>query len=539
MGATSPRGRSWLATAADEESRAYLQARLTVLSLLMFWSFVLLLAWMAVMYFFLYDDLPMQGRIGLAPRYNIQIYLVSGVGLGLLAFLWRVLLLRRSLSVQSLYRIDVLYALGTGSIFGASGTMAYDLRPSAYICLIYACLMVLLRAIVVPSTGTRTAIISVLTCLPVTAATVALVYLNTQDVPGLAYVSGGILICAMSIGLATIVSTILYGLRKQVTDAMQLGQYTLDAKIGEGGNGAVYRARHALLRRPTALKLVLPEQTDGDTLDRFEREVQHMSQLTHPNTVAVYDYGRSPDGVFYYVMEYLDGIDLEQLVQRFGPQPADRVVPILVQVCGALAEAHRRGLIHRDIKPANIILAERGDVPDVAKVVDFGLVKEVAANDGKSTRGILGTPSYIAPESVTDPDHVGPAADLYALGAVGYFLVTGKRVFEGKTSVDVCVQHVTAVPRRPSELAAIPAALDDLLMCCLAKKPELRPAGALELARSLRSVPIGSAWTEDSALEWWREFRTSAPPAAPTTESTTRSITIDFETRAVQAATPG
>jgi serine/threonine-protein kinase len=293
-----PRGRSWLATAADEEARSYLQARLIVLAQLMFWSFVLLLAWMAVMYFFLYDDLAMRDRIGLAPRYNIQIYVVSGVGLGLLAFLWRVLLLRRTLSFRTLYQVDILFSLGTGSIFGASGTLAYDLRPSAYICLIYACLMVLLRAIVVPSTGTRTAIISVLTCLPVTAATIALVFLNTQDVPGPAYVSGGMLICAMSISLAAIVSTILYGLRKQVTEAMQLGQYTLDGKIGEGGNGTVYRARHALLRRPTALKVVLPEQTDGDTLDRFEREVQHMSQLTHPNTVAVYDYGRSADGVF-------------------------------------------------------------------------------------------------------------------------------------------------------------------------------------------------------------------------------------------------
>jgi eukaryotic-like serine/threonine-protein kinase len=440
------------------------------------------------------------------------------------------------MSFRSLYRVDILFSLGTGSIFGASGTMAYDLRPSAYICLIYACLMVLLRAIVVPSTGTRTAIISVLTCLPVTGATVALVFLNRQDVPGPAYVSGGVLICAMSIGLATIVSTILYGLRKQVTEAMQLGQYTLDRKIGEGGNGTVYRARHALLRRPTALKVVLPDQTDGETLDRFEREVQHMSQLTHANTVAVYDYGRSPDGVFYYVMEYLDGIDLEQLVQRFGAQPADRVVPILMQVCGALAEAHRRGLIHRDIKPANIILSERGDVPDVAKVVDFGLVKEIASKDGASSRGILGTPSYIAPESVTDPDRVGPAADLYALGAVGYYLATGKRVFEGKTSVDVCVQHVTAVPRRPSELVAIPPELEDVLLRCLAKKPELRPASASELTRLLRQVPVGATWNEDIALQWWREFRTNAPPAPVPPETTTRSITIDLKSHMPQLA---
>jgi len=377
----------------------------------------------------------------------------------------------------------------------------------------------------------------VLTCLPVTAATIALVYLNTQDVPGFAYVTGGALICAMSIGLATIVSTILYGLRKQVTEAMQLGQYTLDGKLGEGGNGTVYRARHALLRRPTALKVVLPEHTDGETLDRFEREVQHMSQLTHPNTVAVYDYGRSPDGVFYYVMEYLDGIDLEQLVERFGGLPAGPVVPILFQVCGGLAEAHRRGLIHRDTKPANIILAERGDVPDVAKVVDFGLVKELASKDGSSSRGIMGTPSYIAPESVTDPDRVGPAADLYALGAVGYYLVTGKRVFEGKTTVDVCVQHVTATPTRPSELVTLPTELEDVLLRCLAKKPELRPSSANELARLLREVPTGASWNEEHALQWWREFRTNAPKAPVTVETTTRSLTIDLKSHMPQIAT--
>jgi serine/threonine-protein kinase len=238
-------------------------------------------------------------------------------------------------------------------------------------------------------------------------------------------------------------------------------------------------------------------------------------------------------------MEYLDGIDLEQLVQRFGAQPADRVVPILIQVCGALAEAHRRGLIHRDIKPANIILAERGDVPDVAKVVDFGLVKELASKEGASSRGILGTPSYIAPESVTDPDRVAPAADLYALGAVGYYLVTGKRVFEGKTSVDVCVQHVTATPQRPSELAAIPVELEDVLLRCLAKKRELRPANANELARLLRTVPLGTAWNEDLALQWWREFRTNAPPARPSVETTTRSITIDLKSHVPQLAAAG
>jgi len=258
-----------------------------------------------------------------------------------------------------------------------------------------------------------------------------------------------------------------------------------------------------------------------------------MSQLTHANTVAVYDYGRSPDGVFYYVMEYLDGIDLEQLVQRFGAQPADRVVPILIQVCGALAEAHRRGLVHRDIKPANIILSERGDVPDVAKVVDFGLVKELAGGaDSQSARGIMGTPSYVAPETITDPDAIDPSVDLYALGAVGYYLVTGKRVFEGKTSVEICVQHVTATPIPPSRHVTVPQELEDILLRCLAKKPADRPWGAVQLAAQLRAVPIGDAWTDDKALAWWREFRVVMAKEAKLTEDSTRSITVDLGDRA-------
>jgi eukaryotic-like serine/threonine-protein kinase len=432
------------ALTSDEEARAYLQQRLLVMSRLMFWSFATLLAFMLVTY----ETYNYLGR-PYEPKNNAYVYLVSAIGMGLLAFTWRVLLERKRMPFARLQHIDVFLQLGTGTIFAVSATIAHDLRASAYICLTYACLLVLLRSTIVPSTGKRTAFIGTLACLPMTFATIVVPHLTEQDVPAPVYVSGGALICTMSIMLATIVSTTIYDYRRKVYEAMQLGQYTLDRKIGEGGYGAVYRARHALLRRPTAIKLMRPDVVDGETLDRFEREVQHMSQLTHPNTVAVFDYGRSPDGVFYYAMEYLDGIDLERLVRNYGPQPADRVVPILIQVCGALAEAHRRGLIHRDIKPANIILSERGDVPDVAKVVDFGLVKEVAKDhDRSNTRGIMGTPAYLAPEIVTSPDTVGAAADLYALGAVGYFLLTGRPVFDGKTSIDVCVQHVSKAIRR-------------------------------------------------------------------------------------------
>jgi len=350
-----------------DESRGYLQARLLVLSRLMFWSFTSLVIYITLLYR-AYPDYE--------PRLNGIIDAISILGLGILGAVWRLVLARRVLTQGQLQFIDVFYSVGTGVIFGASGVLAYDLRPSAYICLVVACLIVLLRAVVVPSTGKRTAIIGVATCVPITIATIVVPYLQPQDLPGPGYVSGGAVICIGAIALATITSNISFGLRRKYAAAMQLGQYTLGAKIGEGGMGTVYRAHHALLRRPTAIKLLQPERIDAAALDRFEREVQHMSQLTHPNTVAIYDYGRNLDGVFYYAMEYLDGIDLERLVEEHGAQPADRVVALLVQICGALQEAHGRGLIHRDVKPANIILCQRGDVGDVAKEIGRASCRE-------------------------------------------------------------------------------------------------------------------------------------------------------------------
>jgi serine/threonine-protein kinase len=514
--------RPWHATAGDDESRDYLQKRLILMSKLMFASFVGMLAFIIVSY---------AAYPSYEPRLNKLIYLVSAIGLGFLSLLWRGLLLRRPLPMHQLRAIDAFYSIGTGSVFGASGALAYDLRSSAYICLTYALLLVLLRALVIPSTGKRTLVISTLTVLPMALATIGLGVTTTQDIPGPIYVTGGLTVCIMAVALATIGSNILYGLRRQISAAMQLGKYTLGEKIGEGGHGEVYLARHALLRRPTAIKVMLPDRVDSETLARFEREVQLMSQLTHANTVAVFDYGRSMDGVFYYAMEYLDGIDLEQLVLRYGAQPPDRAVGILIQVCGALAEAHGRGLIHRDIKPGNIILCERGDVPDVAKVVDFGLVKEIAANDGKSKR-ILGTPGYIAPESVTDPERVGPASDLYALGVVAYFLLTGRRVFEGKTSLDICVQHVTKQPIPPSQhVAAISPQLEEVVLRCLAKDPEQRPTSAGELARLLRAVPTADRWNDDAAVTWWRDYRATA--ARRIAAGPTHTITVDVGMRPV------
>jgi len=240
----------------------------------------------------------------------------------------------------------------------------------------------------------------------------------------------------------------------------RLGPYEIASAIGEGGMGEVYRARHALLRRPTAIKLLLPSFVGERALERFEREVQLTSQLTHPSTVQVYDFGRSVDGTFYYAMEYIDGLTLTDLVELDGPQPAGRVAMLLGQVCGSLGEAHSLGLVHRDVKPDNVLVCRRGHEPDLVKVVDFGLATSVGhrADDSDLSARVIGTPHYMAPESVLSPQSVDARTDIYAVGALAYFLLTGTHVFEGAIDA-VLAQQVHAIPERPSSRlgAEVPA----------------------------------------------------------------------------------
>jgi eukaryotic-like serine/threonine-protein kinase len=513
----------------DEESRVLMQERLVVLSRVMFLAFIVLIVGMLGLY---------EVEKVSPPRGQTQIYVISVVGLTLLTIIWRVLLVRRKLSLRMLNAIDLVYAFGTGLIFASAAYWSgFTRATSGWVNLLWACFTVFLRTIIIPSTASRTTVAGALLFLPVVSAATALSFEDgaamREDLPQSAFLTGAVLVAGVVIVLATIGSRLIYGLRQQASEAMRLGQYTLGEKIGEGGNGSVYRAHHALLRRPTAIKVVLPEKVGAITLQRFEREVQAMSQLTHWNTVAVYDYGHSPSGVFYYAMEYLDGINLETLVIEHGLLPADRVIKILTQVCAALAEAHRRGIIHRDIKPANIILCERGDVPDVVKVVDFGLAKEIdrEASPQDTTHTILGTPAYIAPEQVTDPASIGAGADLYAVGAVGYFLLTGRRVFEAKTTVEMCILHVTATPKPPSLMTTkrIPPELEQIVLRCLAKSPSDRPASAGELAKLLREVPMTGDWGESGAMQWWSDFRRLPKQAA--SSAPTLTITVDLEGR--------
>src|SRR4029450_10441937 len=258
---------------------------------------------------------------------------------------------------------------------------------------------------------------------------------------------------AVAVAICAVTSRTIYGLRQQVRAARQRGQYTLLDKLGEGGMGEVYRAQHAMLRRPTAVKLLRPGVSGESALQRFEREVQLTSILTHPNTVSVYDYGRTADGVFYYAMEYLEGLNLEELVGGYGREAPGGVVPVLRQVTSALGEAHAIGLIHRDVKPANVILCERGGVPDAAKVFDFGLVRETRGVDAAALTGanaVTGTPLFLSPEALAAPDSLDARSDLYALGGVAYYLLAGRHVFEGRTVVEVCGHHLHTAPVPPS-----------------------------------------------------------------------------------------
>ena len=327
----------------------------------------------------------------------------------------------------------------------------------------------------------------------------------------------------------------------RVRKAERLGQYTLGEKIGEGGMGSVYKATHAMLRRPTAIKLIKEGQVKRETLLRFEREVQLTSQLSNPSTVAIYDFGRTPEGVFYYAMEYLPGITLDNLVLQDGPQPEHRVVHILRQICSSLAEAHAQGLIHRDIKPANIMVLERGGMYDVVKVLDFGLVKDINSGDPHVTamNTVPGTPHFLSPEAIQSPDRIDARSDLYAVGAVGYFLLTGSYVFSGTSAIEILGRQVNDVPQPPSERLGrkLDPYLEGLILKCMAKNPDDRPADAGELLEALSSgfqSPIGT-WTQKEAAKWWAtaSFKCRTPECV---ESASMEPTLDVDMRGRVAA---
>lgn len=294
--------------------------------------------------------------------------------------------------------------------------------------------------------------------------------------------------------------------QKAAIEAKHLGQYRLEERLGAGAMGIVYKGHHAMLRRPTAIKLLNVDKVNETSIERFEREVQFTCKLNNPNTVAIYDYGRTPENVFYYAMEYLDGIDLQELIDRYGPQPESRAIHILCQICDSLYEAHTLGLVHRDIKPANIMLNRRGGKADIVKVLDFGLVKAIdEEKQARQSGGLAGTPLYMSPESIQAPNSVDARSDIYSVGAVGYFLITGQPVFTAASLAELCKQHVIATPDSMSDRLGRPisSSLEHAILACLEKNPAKRPQTARDLSAMLERIITSDKWTLDDAEGWW------------------------------------
>jgi len=316
------------------------------------------------------------------------------------------------------------------------------------------------------------------------------------------------------VGVAVVISRVVTKLGQQVTKAREMGSYQLVTLLGKGGMGEVWRARHQMLAREAAIKLIQPDvlsRTGGNSVlirGRFEQEAKTTALLRSPHTVELYDFGVTKEGVFYYVMELLDGIDLETLVKKFGPLPPARVASILRQVCRSLADAHSHGMIHRDIKPTNIFLCRMGNEYDFAKVLDFGLVKVLDGHETQMTveGATTGTPAYMAPEMALGSSPVDGRTDLYGLGCVAYWLITGTLVFEEKGATAMMLAHLQKVPVAPSKRTEImvPASLDRAIMMCLAKEPAQRPPDADVLARMLECCDDVGSWTPEDAEHWWR-----------------------------------
>jgi serine/threonine-protein kinase len=498
---------------SSEESRDFLQERLANFS-----GFVCLIAtgffvatWVVGL---AWDPASLEDGLPIRPHSLFHLG-----GMAVLFIMWRIAS-GKPLPADVLRLVDsVGIALIAVAMMGRSASLSPALRPEL-LATISLFALLLYRAAVVPSEPSRTAWIGAVAValLPVMTYVLYSRAAPPDSASPWAYTAFAALFGALGVLLSTTISRVIYGLRQTVKEARRLGPYTLVSKIGEGGMGAVYRAQHALLKRPTAVKILPPERAGEMDLARFEREVQMTSLLTSPHTVSIYDFGRSPDGVFYYAMEYLDGIDLGELVQRDGPMHPGRVVYVLRQVGDALAEAHRAGLIHRDVKPANILLTERGGKPDFAKVVDFGLVKSVSSIAGGLTADdmVLGTPYYMAPEALRTPDRIDGRSDLYSLAATAYYLLTGKPVFEG-TSADVLAALLRDAPEAPSKRLgrALPASLEALVMTALAKDPDLRPESVEAFDTALAALHDVPAWTDTDAAAWWKSRRDLIAAARP------------------------
>ncbi|HEV3117127.1 MAG TPA: serine/threonine-protein kinase, partial [Gemmataceae bacterium] len=364
----------------------------------------------------------------------------------------------------------------------------------------------------IPNTWRRAAlVIGVLALAPVLLVVgMRLLYPEVAAVLTVADFIQHVLVMVIAAVAAVFGTYLINALRREAFEARQLGQYRLIAPLGAGGMGEVYLAEHRMLKRPCAIKLIDPERAgDPQVLARFEREVRMTARLSHWNTVEIFDFGRTDDGTFFYVMEYLPGLSLEGLLQRHGPLPAERVIHLLRQTCQGLREAHGIGLIHRDITPGNLFAAQRGGLYDVVKLLDFGLVKPVAEiRSARLTQdgAISGTPLFMSPEQARGLGDVDARSDIYSLGAVAYTLLCGRPPFERTSPLDVMIAHARDEVTPPSQLQAdVPADLERVILRCLAKNREDRFQAADSLEQALAQCAAADQWTQSDAVQWWQE----------------------------------
>jgi eukaryotic-like serine/threonine-protein kinase len=438
--------------------------------------------------------------------------MVAALGLSMVAFL-----ISRTRSIPFKVRLSscIAYVLAMVIVISAAEVSTQWWAAGAtYNGLPWVCIWLLLVPLVVPIRWEKALARGVLlSVLPVAVLFVGVWAFDLPTAPVEAYLAF-FLPCLITTVLALIIAKMMHNLTRQVHEARRLGSYELEEQIGVGGMGEVWQARHRLLVRPAAVKLIRPgslgqSPNEHDALvERFQREAQATASLRSPHTVELFDFGVADDGTFFYVMELLAGLDLKALVERFGPLEPGRVVYLMVQMCDSLADAHANGLLHRDIKPANIFVCRAGEQRDFVKILDFGLVKSVAPNpaelDLTMTAGTPGTPSVMAPEVINgkQADH---RLDLYSLACVGYWLLTGSQVFSAETPLAMAVAHAKDEPTAPSKRSelTIPPALDRIILDCLSKNPDDRPSSAAELAERLEECPCPHVWTQKRAKDWW------------------------------------
>jgi serine/threonine-protein kinase len=453
---------------------------------------------------------------------NFRLWGPGAIGIAV-GFLVAAVIRSRRLPFPTLMRIGLVFEI-VSSYGIAAGEFADPIlleTHRGFLGLSWVAVWIVLFTVVVPTPPRRAAIAALAS---VSAVPVVIGLMMAFDVTSLRltpaqFFFGLVFPYLLVVCMAYVGARVVYHLGTEVKRARELGSYHLEEKVGQGGMGEVWRARHRMLARPAAIKLIRPSVGDDgrtavteESLRRFEREAQVISRLRSPHTVELFDFGRTDDGAFYYVMELLDGLDADALIRRFGPIPPDRAICLLRQICHSLSEAQSHGLVHRDIKPANIYLCRYGEEYDFVKVLDFGIVRTGGDSADPITLAtdepvVQGTPAFMAPEQARGA-RVDGRADIYATGCVAYWLLTGRLVFTAETQFGMLLQHSQTVPTPPSLRTdqPIPKALDDLILRCLAKNPAQRPQSARELSLRLAEVEGAMAWTQDRARAWWAAY---------------------------------